>query len=164
MVTAKQAKENAMAETTGMSRRQQARERMRAVLEKALEKYIPGEQKQAMKDGKFWEWEDLADDFDREVTGAFLEELAGCSAVAGMLEPGGCPHCGSLNTKWLEEQGQRERRSKHGTVVLPRQVGRCRHCGRTFSPSGAALGSGWRGRVDAAGGGASEPGGGEPAV
>ncbi len=153
-----------MAEATRMSRRQQARERLRAVLEQALDKYIPADEKQPMKDGKFWEWEDMADEFDREVTGAFLEELAGCSGVAEMAEPGGCPHCGSFNTKWLEEKGQRERRSKHGTVVLPRQVARCRCCGRTFSPSGAAVGVGRGGGVDAKGGGAGEPGGGESAV
>jgi len=153
-----------MAEATRMSRRQQARERMMSVLEKALDKYIPADETRPMKDGKFWEWEDMADEFDREVTGAFLEELAACSAVAGMAEPGGCPHCGSFNTKWLQEEGQRERRSKHGTVVLPRQVARCRRCGRTFSPSGATLGTGCPGGPDAAGGGAGEPGGGEPAV
>ena len=153
-----------MSQATRMSRRQQARERLMAVLEKALDRYIPADESRPMKDGKFWEWEDMADEFDREVTGAFLEELAACSAIAEMAEPGGCPHCGSSNTKWLEEQGQRERRSKHGTVVLPRQVARCRCCGRTFSPSGAALGAGCPSRADAASSGAGEPGGGEPAV
>jgi hypothetical protein len=157
-------KENTMAEATRMSRRQEARERMMAVLEKALEKYIPADENQPMKDGKFCEWEDMADEFDREVTGAFLEELAACSAAARLAEPGGCPHCGSFNSKWLKEDGQRERRSKHGEVVLPRQVARCRRCGRTFSPSGAALGLGCAGGVDTAGGRAGEPGGGEPAV
>jgi hypothetical protein len=127
------------------------------VLEKALDKYIPADEKQPMKDGKFWEWEDLADEFDREVTGAFLEELAACSATANLAEPGGCPHCGSFNTRWLQEEGQRERRSKHGPVVLPRQVARCRRCGRTFSPSGAAVGVGRAGGTDAACGGAGEP-------
>ena len=153
-----------MAEATRMSRRQQARERLMAVLEKALDMYIPADESRPMTDGKFWEWEDMADAFDREVTGAFLEELAGCSATAQLAEPGGCPHCGSFNTKWLAEAGQRERRSKHGPLVLPRQVARCRRCGRSFSPSGAAVGSGPAGGVDAAGGGAGEPGGGEPAV
>lgn len=147
-----------MAEATRMSRRQQARARLMAVLEEALDKYIPADESQPMKDGKFWEWEDLADDFDREVTGAFVEELAACSAGAALAEPGGCPHCGSFNTKWLAEEGQRERRSKHGPVVLPRQVARCRPCGRTFSPSGAALGVGCGGGIDATGGGAGNPG------
>jgi hypothetical protein len=144
-----------MAEATRMSRRQQARERLMAVLEKALDKCIPSDEGQPMKDGKFREWEDMADEFDREVTGAFLEELAACSREAALAEPGGCPHCGGFNTKWLDEQGQRERRSKHGTVVLPRQVARCRRCGRTFGRAGGS---------DAAGGGAGVPGGGEPAV
>jgi hypothetical protein len=157
MATRNKPKENAMAETTRMSKREQARERLMAVLEKALDKYIPADEKQPMKDGKFWEWEDLADEFDREVTGAFLEELAACSATANLAEPGGCPHCGSFNTRWLQEEGQRERRSKHGPVVLPRQVARCRRCGRTFSPSGAAVGVGRAGGTDAACGGAGEP-------
>jgi hypothetical protein len=153
-----------MAEATRMSRRQQARERLMGVLEKALDKYIPADPSQPMKDGRFWEWEDMADELDREVTGAFLEELACCSATAALAEPGGCPHCGSGNTKWLEEHGQRERRSKHGPVVLPRQVARCRHCGRSFSPSGAAVGLGRAGGADAARGGAGVPGGGESAL
>jgi hypothetical protein len=135
-----------------------------AVLETALDKYIPADESQPMKDGKFWEWEDMADEFDREVTGAFMEELAACSAGAVLAEPGGCPHCGSFNTKWLVEEGQRERRSKHGSLVLPRQVARCRPCGRTFSPSGAALGVGRGGWVDATGGGTCEPGGGHSAI
>lgn len=150
-----------MTETTRMSEREAARRRLTAVFEKALDKYVPADGSQPVKDGKFWEWEEMADGFDREVTGAFLEELARLSSSAALAEPGPCPHCGSPNTKWLEEQGQRERRSKHGEVVLPRQVARCRPCGRTFSPSGAALGFGCGGDPDAQGGGAGGPRGGQ---
>jgi hypothetical protein len=152
-----------MAEATRMSKRQEARKRMQEVLQKLLDKHIPADESQPMKDGKFWEWEDMADQFDRELTGAFLEELAACSMAAELGEPGCCVHCGSSNTKWLQT-GQRERQSKHGTVVLPRQVARCRQCGRTFSPSRAAVGPGHGGGADAAGGGAGGAGDGHRAV
>lgn len=153
-----------MIDSTGKSEREAARERVMAVVRGALDNYIPSDEGKPVKDGKFWEWEELADAFDREVTAAFIEELAGLSKGAELLEPGPCPFCGSENTKWLEEEGKRERRSKHGTVVLPRQVARCRPCGRTFSPSGTKMGLGPAGAVDTAGGGAGESGVGAAAV
>ena len=147
-----------MLDQTRMSSRESARERVLAVVRGALDKYIPADPNQPVKDGKFWEWEELADAFDREVTAAFIEELAGLSAGASLAKPCVCPFCGSANTKWLDDQAKRERQSKHGTVVLPRQVARCRPCGRTFSPSGGKLGLGSSGRRDTAGGRAGEPG------
>ena len=147
-----------MLDRTRMSARETARARVMDVVRGALDKYIPADPNQPVKDGKFWEWEEMADVFDREVTAAFLEELAELSQGAQPLDPGPCPHCKSENTKWLDEQGKRERQSKHGNVVLPRQTARCRPCGRTFSPSGAALGSGSADASDAQGGGTGEPG------
>ena len=146
-----------MIDRTRKSAREEARQRVMEVVGRALDKYIPADESQPVKDGKFWEWEELADLFDREVTATFLEELAGLSAVAALTDPGPCPFCHSENTKWLEEQGQRERRSKHGPVVVSRQMARCRPCGRTFSPSGATMGIGPAGGSDAAGGGAGKP-------
>jgi hypothetical protein len=142
------------------SKRQEARERLDRKYAALREKYFPSDEGQPVADGEFWEWERIADAFDREMTAAVLEELANLSPVAALPEPGPCPHCGSGNTKWLQEWGQQERRSKHGVVVLPRQVARCRSCDRSFSPSGAKVGSGPGGASDAAGGGAGEPGGG----
>ena len=153
-----------MCDTTGKSDRESARQRVLAVARAALDRYIPADAKQPVKDGKFWEWEEMADAFDREVTAALLEELAGLSQGAALADPGPCPFCGSANTKWLDEQGKRERQSKHGTVVLPRQVARCRPCGRSFSPSRAKLGLGRGGGGDAAGGGAGVPGVGAASV
>lgn len=147
-----------MRQRTRTSDREAARQRLTAVFLGALDKYMPADPSQPVKDGKFWEWEELADEFDHAVTGAFLEELAGLSRAAALDDPGPCPFCGSDNTKWLNEEGKRERRSKHGEVVLPRQVARCRPCGRSFSPSGAKLGIGPGGGDDAAGGRAGEPG------
>src|ERR1035437_3184057 len=71
--------------------------------------------------GKFWEWEDQADALDRELTGGFLEILGQLSGQAKLEDPGACPFCGSKRVRWLDVEGQRERRSKHGEVVLPRQ-------------------------------------------
>ena len=147
-----------------LSPRQAARQRLDGVYEKLRDKYLPGDEKQPLQDGLFWEWEEMADAFDRELTAALLEELAGLSQHAALAAPGPCPFCQSPNTKWLAAEGQQERRSKHGAVVLPRQVARCRPCGRSFSPSGATLGSGPAGAFDAAGGGAGVPRDGGPAV
>jgi hypothetical protein len=140
--------------------RQEMRERLDGVYQRVRDKYLPADESQPVKDGKFWEWEQLADEFDRELTAAFLEALAGLSSVAALDVPGSCPFCASSNTKWLEEEGQRERQSKHGAVVVPRQVARCRPCGRSFSPSGAAVGTGPAGAFDPASRRAGGPGGG----
>lgn len=146
------------------SSRQEARERLDGVFQKLRDKYIPADESAPMKDGEFWEWEEMAAAFDREMTGAILEELAGLSAHASLAEPGLCPFCQNANTKWLEDQGQQERRSQHGAVVLPRQVARCRSCGRSFSPSGTTVAFGFPRASDAAGGRTGEPRGGGPAV
>jgi len=102
------------------------------------EKYVPSEAAPA-PDGDFAQWEQKVDEFGRELLPRLLEVLACLSPQAALAEPGICPACGSRNTKWLDAAGQQERRSKHGVVVLPRQVARCRSCGRSFSPSGACL-------------------------
>lgn len=148
----------------GEMSRQEARERVLATLKKMLDKHLPEDEKLPVKDGKFWEWEDMADEFDREVTGAFVESLAAVSGQAKLEQPGACPFCGCKRVRWLEKCKQRERQSKHGVVVLPRQVARCRSCGRSFSPSGAGLGSGRQDDADATGGGESLPGGGPDAL
>jgi hypothetical protein len=145
-----------MRDGTRMSRREAARGRVLEVVGKALDRHIPLDESKPVRDETFWGWEELGDEFDREVTAAFMEELAGLSAGAALGEPGCCPFCTSGNTKWLNEQGQRERQSKHGPVVLPRQVARCRSCGRSLSPSGAAVVAGPAGGPDA--GGAGGPG------
>ncbi len=146
------------------SRRQEARERLDGVYERLREKYLPADESQPVADGKFRQWEAMADEFDREMTAAFMEELARLSDASELAEPGACPHCQSASTRWLEAHGQRERQSKHGVVVLPRQVARCRSCGRSFSPSGKPVGVGSPGASDAACGGAGEPGGGGSGV
>ena len=106
--------------------RQEARQQVREMVERMLDKHIPEDPNKPVKDGLFWEWEDMADEFDREVTGTFVEVLACLSGQASAKQPGPCPFCGSKRVRWLGSSGQRERRSKHGEVVLPRQVAQCR--------------------------------------
>lgn len=148
----------------GVMTRQEARKRLDGIYEKLLNQYIPADESQPVSDGPFWEWENLADAFDREMTGGLMEVLAALSKGAQHTHPGSCPFCRSGHVRWLVMEGQRERQSKHGPVVLPRQVARCRSCGRSFSPSGADVGTGSTGASDTAGCGAGMPGGGADAV
>lgn len=141
----------------GITTRQEARDHVRSKVEALLDRMIPEDENQPVKDGFFWEWEVMADEFDRETTAALIEALAGLSGQARLDHPGACPACGCLRTRWLDKDKQQERQSKHGVVVLPRQVARCRSCGRSFSPSGTALETRLAGASDPAGGRASQP-------
>jgi DNA-directed RNA polymerase subunit RPC12/RpoP len=120
--------------------RQQARQRLEAVFEGLLDRYVPADESIALRGRTFREWEDQADEFDQEMTGALLEELATLDESACADQAGRCPHCGSMRLYRIEPADQVEIRSKHGPVVLPRQRCRCRSCDRVFSPSGARLG------------------------
>jgi DNA-directed RNA polymerase subunit RPC12/RpoP len=120
--------------------REGARQRLRAVFEKALDQVIPEDSMRPLKGQTFLEWEHQADEFDREVTGALLEERAALEASA-LVEPddlGRCRHCGS-DRLYLQrsEPTNRTRAGTHGPVVRGFQSVRCRSCGRSFSPSGA---------------------------
>lgn len=143
----------------GRLTRQEAREHVLSRVQTLLDRMIPADESQPVKDGVFWEWEEMGDVFDREATASLMEALAGLSGQAQLADPGACPACGCLRTRWLAQEKQLERQSKHGVVVLPRQVARCRSCGRSFSPSGGPLESGSPGASDPAGGRAGEPGG-----
>ena len=147
----------------GRLTREEARAELRKVFEASLDQYLPADPSQPVKDGLFYEWEDPADEFDRRVTGKFVEVLANVSGQAQQAHPGVCPHCQSATTRWLDPAAQRERQSKHGAVVLPRQRAQCRSCGRSFSPAGDRLELGLPGGADAAGGRTGGPGSG-PAV
>lgn len=141
----------------GIHTRQEAREHVLTRVKALLDRMIPEDVSKPVKDGIFWEWEEMADEFDREATASLMEALAGLSGQAKLDHAGSCPSCGCLRTRWLDKGKQLERQSKHGKVVLPRQVARCRSCGRSFSPSGAPLEARSEGGVDPSGGGASEP-------
>lgn len=148
----------------GKMTRQEAREHVLSTVKRLVDRYIPEDEKVPVKDGTFWEWEDIGDAFDREATASLMESLAGLSGKANLETPGACPHCGCVRVRWLDEAKQQERQSKHGKVVLPRQVARCRSCGRSFSPSGKSLEAGRAGASDAAGSRAGESGGGAGAL
>lgn len=148
----------------GILTRQEARAKFDELCRRVRDKYLPADGSQPVAEGKFWEWEDQADAVDRELTAGFLELLGQLSGQAQLADPGACPFCGSPRVRWLHAEGQRERRSKHGAVVLPRQVAQCRSCDRSFSPSGAALGSGPAGGADAPGVGQGVPGIGHDAI
>lgn len=121
--------------------RQTARQRLRSVLETLLDRHIPSDESKPIKGQTFREWEDQADVFDRELTGAFLEELASLNEAATVERSGGCPHCGSDRVYLVKgKPRQTELQSKHGLVVLSQQQCRCRSCDRTFSPSGPGVG------------------------
>lgn len=142
----------------GMMSREEGRAELLGFARKLAEKYLPEDESQPVKDGKFWEWEELADEFEREMIGRFLEVMAQVSETAELAHPGACPHCHSPQVRWLDPGGQRERQSKHGPVVLPRQRAQCRSCGRSFSPSGPGVGSGSQRGVDTEGVGAGQSG------
>lgn len=118
--------------------RQSSRERLQNILTGLLNRFIPADESRPMTGQTFREFEDQADEFDRELTAAFLEELALLSPAAQAQTPGGCPHCGSDRVYLVKgEPRQVEVQSKHGVVVLAQQQCRCRSCDRTFSPSGS---------------------------
>ena len=122
--------------------RQAARARLQKVMEGLLDRFIPADERQPMKGQTFREFEDQADEFDRQITGAFLEELASLSPAAEVEQAGLCPHCGSQRVYLVKNGGRKtELQSKHGIVVIPPQQCRCRSCDRTFSPSGPRVGS-----------------------
>lgn len=148
----------------GRMTRQEAREHVFRTVQSLVDRMIPADERRPVKDGVFWEWEEMADAFDREATASLMEALAGLSGHAQLKHPGPCPACGCGRTRWLDQDKQQERQSKHGVVVVPRQVARCRSCGRSFSPSGGAVAAGSPGAPDAAGGRAGEPGSGPTAV
>lgn len=121
--------------------RQQSRQRLDGVFHRLLDRFVPADESVPLKGRTFREWEDQADQFDREMTAAFLEELAALDSSARGDSGGCCPHCGSERV-YLVKGGERktELQTKHGRVVLEQQQCRCRSCDRTFSPSGSRLG------------------------
>jgi hypothetical protein len=121
--------------------REQARQRLDAIYFALREKLIPVDESVPLQGGKFIDWENQADQIEQELCTAFMEERAALEASAQVENGGRCPHCGSDRVYLMKQESKVEVRSPHGPVVLHKQRCRCRACDRTFSPSGAGLGS-----------------------
>lgn len=119
--------------------REQARQRLDAIYHSLRDKLIPADESVPLQGGKFIDWEDQADQIEKELCTAFLEERAALEAAAQVEGGGRCPHCGSARVYLMKEESKVEVRSTHGPVVMHKQRCRCRSCDRTFSPSGARL-------------------------
>jgi DNA-directed RNA polymerase subunit RPC12/RpoP len=135
--------------------RQKARERLNQVFQSVLDKMIPNDEATPLPGRKFVDWEDLGDEMERTIVPVFLEERAALESSAYLDHGGHCPYCGSDRLyliKQTDEEDQVEVLTPHGPVVLRKQRCRCRSCGRSFSPSGAGLGSADRSAFVAEGG------------
>jgi DNA-directed RNA polymerase subunit RPC12/RpoP len=120
-----------------LTNRQEARARLTKLFEAALERVIPVDETLDLKGRTFREWEDQADEFDRTLTAALLEERAALEDNARVKEGGRCPRCSSTRLYLIGGERQKELQTPHGVVALKLQSVRCRACGSTFSPSGA---------------------------
>lgn len=118
--------------------RQEARARVLAAVEKALDQVIPEDALVPLRGRTFIEWEDQADAFDQAVTTTLLEERAALEDTA-QVEPGQlgcCPHCGSDRLYLQRSHPQNQAmRTTHGEAELGHQSIRCRACDKSFSPS-----------------------------
>lgn len=135
--------------------RQQARARLDAIYATLRDRLIPPDEAASLGPDKFIAWEDQADQIERELCGAFLEERAALAESARVDGPRHCPHCNSPRVYLIKRDdpaGQVELLTPHGPVVLHKQRCRCRSCGRSFSPSDARVGSADRGSSLAQGG------------
>ena len=148
--------------------REAAREVIRAAFEKALDQMIPEDESIPLRGRTFREWEDQADAFAQAVTATVLEERVALEDSA-LRQPGEelgrCPHCGS-GRLYLQrsEAANRPIRTTHGEAVLGHQSLRCRSCGKSFSPSGAGLGSAGGDAIVPQGASANGAGGDQSAV
>ena len=117
--------------------RQEARQRVLAVVAAALERIIPADESKPLRGGRFIEWEDQAEDFVQAVAPVLLEERSALDEGAAVAEGGRCPWCSGTGVYLEKRVVQGEVQTPHGKAVLSQQRCRGRSCGRTFSPSGA---------------------------
>jgi hypothetical protein len=131
-----------MAATTD---RQAARQRLLALAQGQIDKLIPADESVALRGQFFADFEDQADELERTVCAAFLEERVALSAGAWVAEGGVCPHCGSDRVYLESRVSAVELLTPHGVMPMTQQHARCRSCDRSFSPSEARLESSERG-------------------
>lgn len=139
-----------MAATTD---RQAARERLMALAKAQIDKLIPADESVPLRGQFFADFEDQADELERTMCPAFLEERAALSASSRVDHGGVCPHCGSDRVYLESRVSEVELLTPHGMMPMSQQHARCRSCDRSFSPSGTRLESSHRrASVDARGG------------
>jgi len=123
-----------MAATTD---RQAARERLLALAKAQIDKLIPADESVPLRGQFFADFEDQADELERTVCPAFLEERVALSAGAKVVDGGVCPHCGSDRVYLESRVSEVELITPHGMMPMTQQHARCRSCDRSFSPSAA---------------------------
>jgi len=123
-----------MAATTD---RQAARERLMALAREQINRLIPADESVPLKGQYFADFEDQADELERTLCPAYLEERVALSGSARVESGGVCPHCGSDRVYLEARESQVELLTPHGVTPTTQQHARCRSCDRTFSPSGA---------------------------
>ena len=116
--------------------RRAARERLMRLAERMVDRLIPADESVPLRGGTFREWEEQADELERTLCPAFLEERAALEGHARAGDGGRCPHCGSDRVYLVRGRRKVELRTPHGPAVTEQQSCRCRSCDRTFSPSG----------------------------
>ena len=125
-------KEAFMAATTD---RTAARERLLGLAKAQIDKLIPPDESQPLKGQFFADFEDQADELERTLCPAFLEERVALSDSAQASGGGVCPHCGSDNVRLESRVSNLELITPHGVMPMVQQHARCRSCDRSFSPS-----------------------------
>ena len=123
-----------MAATTD---RQAARERLMALARTQIDRLIPADESVPLRGQFFADFEDQADELERTLCPAFLEERVALSAAAQVEGGGRCPHCGSDRVYLDARTSAVELLTPHGVMPMSQQHARCRSCDRSFSPSGA---------------------------
>jgi hypothetical protein len=117
--------------------RQAALEQINKVFQSAVERFIPADESKPLRGTTFRDFELQVQAFKADVIPIILEQRAALTDSAEATEAGCCPHCGSQQTRWAGGPAQKEIRGPDGVIVLTKQHGRCRQCGRSFSPSGS---------------------------
>lgn len=123
-----------MAATTD---RQAARERLLALAKAQIDKLIPADETVPLRGQFFADFEVQADELERTICPAFLEERVALSAGAKVTKGGVCPHCGSDRVYLESRVSNVELLTPHGVMPMTQQHARCRSCDRSFSPSEA---------------------------
>jgi hypothetical protein len=123
-----------------LTTRQAARQRVRQIMDSALERMIPADGSKPLRGSVFADFENQAYEVGNEVLSALMEERAKLEQNAQVAEAGRCPYCTSERTYLEKETTKEEVRSPSGPVLIQRQEARCRACNGSFSPSTARLG------------------------